>query len=149
MSEIEVGMTASAGVVLTALAHWNNGRIDDAIALFAEEFRFNDHGIGLEFKGKERLAEFFCKNRELYPDAELQTDTIFLRGDRVVVEWTLRAALVEPFYGGLSRKVPISLHGASIVRTENGKITDWTDYYDGLTSRRTALAAHFEEWVEL
>src|SRR6516225_2006233 len=94
MSEIEVGMTASAGVVLTALAHWNNGRIDDAIALFAEEFRFNDHGIGLEFKEKERLAEFFCKNRELYPDAELQTDTIFLRGDRVVVEWTLRAALV-------------------------------------------------------
>ena len=84
MSEIEVGMTASAGVVLTALAHWNNGRIDDAIALFAEEFRFNDHGIGLEFKEKERLAEFFCKNRELYPDAELQTDTIFLRGDRVV-----------------------------------------------------------------
>jgi len=128
MSEIEVGMTASAGVVLTALAHWNNGRIDDAIALFAEEFRFNDHGIGLEFK---------------------ETDTIFLRGDRVVVEWTLRAALVEPFYGGLSRKVPISLHGASIVRTENGKIRDWTDYYDGLTSRRTALAAHFEEWVEL
>ena len=39
MSEIEVGMTASAGVVLTVLAHWNNGRVDDAIALFAEEFR--------------------------------------------------------------------------------------------------------------
>src|SRR6516225_9873765 len=97
MSEIEVGMTASAEVVLTALAHWNNGRVDDAIALFAEEFRFNDHGSGLKFKEKERLAEFFRKNRELYPDAELQTDTIFLRGDRAVVEWTLRAALVEPF----------------------------------------------------
>ena len=149
MSEIAVEMTASAGVVLTVLTHLKNGKVDEAIALFAVEFRFSDHGIGLEFKDKDRLAEFFRKNRELYPDAELQTDTIFLRGDRVVVEWTLRAALVEPFYGGLSRKVPISLHGASIVRTENGKIRDWTDYYDGLTSRRTALAAHFEEWVEL
>jgi hypothetical protein len=39
--------------------------------------------------------------------------------------------------------------GASIVRTENGKITDWADYYDRLSSRRTVLAAHFEEWVEL
>jgi len=149
MSEIAIGMTASAGVVLTALTHLKNGKVDDAISLFAEEFRFNDRGIGLEFKDKERLAEFFRKNRELYPDADLQTDTIFLRGDRVVAEWTLRATLVEPFFGGMSRKVPISLHGVSIVRTESGKITDWTDYYDGMTSRRTALAAHFEEWVDL
>ena len=149
MSEIAVGMTASPGVVLTLLTHLNSGKVDDAIALFVEEFRFNDYGIGLEFKDKERLAEFFRKNRELYPDAELQPDTIFLRGDRVAAEWTLRATLVEPFSGGLSRKLPISLRGASIVRTENGKIVDWADYYDGLTSRRTALAAHFEEWVEL
>ena len=149
MSEIAVGMTPSAGVVLTLLTHLENGKVDDAIALFAEEFRFNDHGIDLEFKDKERLAEFLRKNQELYPDVELQIDTIFLSGDRVVAEWTLRAMLLEPFYGGLSRKVPISLHGASIVRTENGKITDWTDYYDGLASRRSALAAHFEEWVEL
>ena len=149
MSEIAVRTTATAGVVLTVLTHVNRGKVDDAIALFAEEFRFNDYGIGLEFKDKGRLAEFFRKNRELFPDAELQTDTIFLRGDRVVAEWTLRATLVEPFFGGMSRKVPISLHGVSIVRTESGKITDWTDYYDGMTSRRTALAAQFEEWVDL
>ena len=149
MSEIAVRTTATAGVVLTVLTHVNRGKVDDAIALFAEEFRFNDYGIGLEFKDKGRLAEFFRKNRELFPDAELQTDTIFLRGDRVVAEWTLRATLVEPFFGGMSRKVPISLHGVSIVRTKNGKITDWTDYYDGMTSRRTALAAQFEEWVDL
>jgi hypothetical protein len=53
------------------------------------------------------------------------------------------------FYGGLSRKVRVSLQGVSIVRTDNGKITDWSDYYDGLASRRTALASHFTEWVEL
>jgi hypothetical protein len=34
------------------------------------------------------------------------------------------------------------------LRTENGKVTDWADYYDGLTSRRTALAAHFTEWID-
>jgi hypothetical protein len=95
------------------------------------------------------LGEFFQKSRELYPDSSMQTDKILVSGDYVVTEWTLRATLTEPFYGGLSRRVPISLHGASVVRIENGKITDWTDYYDGQTSRRTALAAHFEEWVEL
>jgi hypothetical protein len=70
-------------------------------------------------------------------------------GDHVITEWTLQSTLTEPFYGGLTRKVPISVHGASIVRTESGKITEWADYYDGLTSRRTALASFFTEWVEL
>ena len=127
----------------------NHGNIQDATACFAEKFQFIDHGIGLAFKDRERLAEFFQKTRELYPDSSLQTDRILVSGDYVITEWTLRATLTEPFYGGLSRKVPISLHGVSIVRIENGKITEWTDYYDGLTSRRTALAAYFEEPVEL
>lgn len=149
MSEISTRMASPEGVVLTVLTHLRNGKIDDAIARFAEEFRFRDHGIGLEFKDKERLTEFFQKTRELYPDCLLQTDTIFVSGDHMITEWTLQATLTEPFYGGLSRRVPVSLHGTSIVRTDNGKITDWADYYDGLTSRRTALASYFTEWVEL
>ena len=149
MVEMLVEMEALEGVVLTVLERLRNGKIEDAIACFAEEFSFKDHGVDLEFKNKERLAEFFRKTRELYPDSLLQTDRILVSGDDVVTEWTLRTAVTEPFYGGLSRKVPISLHGASIVRMENGKITEWADYYDGLKSRRTALAAYFQEWVEL
>ncbi len=71
-----------------------------------------------------------------------------MSGDAVITEWTLQATLTEPFFGGLTRKVLVTVHGASIVRTDNGKITDWADYYDGLTSRRAALASYFTEWVE-
>jgi hypothetical protein len=142
-------MAASEGVVLTVLTDLKNGKIEDAIARFAEEFRFKDHGIGLEFKDKERLGEFFQKARELYPNSFLQTDTILVNGDHVITEWTLQATWPEPFYGQLSREVRVSLHGISVVRTENARITEWSDYYDGLTSRRTALAAYFTEWVEL
>ena len=149
MTYVETETAIPSEVVSKVLVHLKDGNIEDAIACFAEKFEFNDRGIGLEFKDKERLAEFFQKTRELYPDSSLQTDRIVVSGDYVVTEWTLRYTLAEAFYGGLSRKVPISLHGASIVRIENGKITDWADYYDGLTSRRTALVAHFEEWVEL
>jgi hypothetical protein len=149
MSEIAIEMPTSEGVVLTVLTHLKKGKINDAIAGFSEEFRFEDHGIGLEFTDKVRLAEFFQKTRELYPDSFLQTDRIFLSGDHVIVEWTLQATLTEPFYGGLSRKVRVSQHGASVLRTDEGKTTEWADYYDGLTSRRTALASYFTEWVEL
>ena len=149
MSEIAIGVTALEGLVLTVLAHLNNGEVDDAVTRFAEEFRFKDHGIGLEFKDKERLREFFQKTRELYPDSFLRTDTILVSGDHVIAEWTLQTNLIEPFYGARPQKVRASLKGSSIVRTDKGMITDWLDYYDGLVSRRTALASYFTEWVEL
>jgi ketosteroid isomerase-like protein len=149
MSEIQMEIATQGEVVCAVLMHLENGKINDATACFAEKFEFKDRGIGLEFKDREHLEEFFQKTRELYPDSSLQTDTIFVSGDHVITEWTLRTTIAEPFYGGLSRKVPILLHGASIVRIYDGKITDWSDYYDGLTSRRTALASYFTEWVGL
>jgi steroid delta-isomerase-like uncharacterized protein len=140
---------ATEEVVLTVVTHLHNGEVNEAIDLFAEEFTYKDRGIGLEFTDKERLVEFFQKTRELFPDSCLQIESILMSVDHVVGEWTVHTAVPEPFYAGLTRKVEISLRGVSVVRTKNGKITAWTDYYDGLTSRRTALAAHFEEWVEL
>ena len=147
--EILIATAASEEIVLTVLSHLKNGKIEEALAGFAQEFRFKDHGIGLEFKDKERLAEFFNKIRELYPDSFLQTDAIFHSGNRVIAEWTLQFTLTEPFFGGLKRTVKVSVQGASILRIENGKISDWAEYYDGLTSRRTALASFFTECTEL
>jgi steroid delta-isomerase-like uncharacterized protein len=147
MVEMLVGMEALEGVVLTVLERLRNGKIEDAIACFAEEFSFKDHGVDLEFKNKERLAEFFRKTRELYPDSLLQTDAIFVTGDHVITEWTLQANVREPgYYVGVSLTFPVSVHGVSIVLIDNGKVADWSDYYDKLTSRRGALASYFTEW---
>lgn len=149
MSEVAIEKVACEEVVHSVLADVRNGRIDDAVAHFAEDFNFNDYGIGLQFTSKERLAEFLKKTREVFPDSCLEIDSLLMGLDHAVGEWTLRTSLTEPLYAGKSRKVPILLHGVSVVKTKYGKITDWSDYYDGLTSRRTALASHFEEWVEL
>jgi steroid delta-isomerase-like uncharacterized protein len=149
MSESAFETGTSEQVVLPVLTRLDNGNIDDAIARFAEEFTFKDRGIGLEFKDKGRLTEFFQKTREYFPDSSLQVDSILMSLDHVVSEWTLHTSVTEPFYGALSRKVQILLHGVSVVRTKNGEITEWSDYYDGLTSRRTALAAYFTDWGEL
>jgi len=152
MSEISIAVTDREELILSVLRDLRNGHVEDATSRFAGEFRFKDHGMKLEFKDEERLSEFFQKTRELYPDSVLHTDTILVSGNHVITEWTLRTILTEPtgpFYGGFTWRFPVSLHGASIVRIENGRITDWTDYYDGLTSRRTALASYFTEWIEL
>ena len=128
MVEMLVGMEALEGVVLTVLEHLRSGKIEDAIACFAEEFNFKDHGVDLEFKNKARLAEFFRKARELCPDSLLQTDAIFVSGARVITEWTLHVNVTEPgYYAGVSLTFPVSVHGVSIVLIDNGKVSDWSD----------------------
>jgi ketosteroid isomerase-like protein len=136
-------------VVVNALQARANGPIADATVDFAEEFRFKDYGIGLEFNDTNSSLEFFQKARELYPDSSVQIGHIFVSGNYVIAEWMLQDTMSQSFYGGLMRKVTVSLHGISVLRTENGKITEWTDYYDGLTAQRTALVSYFTEWVEL
>jgi pimeloyl-ACP methyl ester carboxylesterase len=103
-------MAASEEVVLPILTYLNNGEIDDSISRFAEEFTFKDRGIGLEFNDKERLAEFFQKTRELFPDSFLEIESLLVSADHVVSEWTLHTTITEPFYGGLPRKVQVSMH---------------------------------------
>lgn len=139
---------AAGDEVLSALTRLKNGRIEDAVADFAENFSFNDRGLGLEFTDRERLREFFLKERELYPSSSFQITKILVAEDHVIAEWLLNYSIKEPFYGNTLRDVPVSLRGVSVVRTRHGKITEWSDYYDGLISRRTALASHFTDWIE-
>ena len=148
MSQSSIQTLSPQGVVSAVLRQLNKEQIEDAVACFTTDFRYKDHGIGLEFRDRERLSEFFRKARELYPDNFVQADQTFVSGEHVITQWSLQVTIAEPFYAGLTRSIPISIAGVSIVRTDNGKIADWADYYDGLTSRRTALGAHFTEWVE-
>lgn len=139
----------SESLALSVLTQLKNGKIREAVDGFADQFKFTDHGIGLEFDSKARLMEFFQKMRELYPESVLMTDTIFASGEDVITEWTLRHTVTEPSFGAQARRVPVVIHGVSLVRTENGKITRWSEYYDGLTARRVALASYFADSVEL
>jgi steroid delta-isomerase-like uncharacterized protein len=136
-------------ILQIASAAWRQGNFVEVVDQFNDQFTFTDHALGLEFKDKGRLTEFFAKTRELFPDSDRRDNIIFNSGDRVISEWTLTARKTEPFLGGLLRKVPICVQGMSVVQIKNGKISQWSDYYDQLKSWRHGLAALFTEWVEL
>ena len=127
-------MAARNGDVLRALTRLKNGEIEDVIADFAEEFCFNDRGLGLVFNDRERLREFLQKERALYPDSSFQVKNILVAEDHVIAEWLLEYTIKEPFYGNTLRDVPVSLQGISIIRISKSNITEWFDYYDGHTS---------------
>jgi hypothetical protein len=87
------------------------------------------------------LTEFLVTILERLPDSKRRDNIIFSSGDRVISEWTLTATQAEPFLDGRPRKVPIRVQGMSVVQIKNGKISQWSDYYDQLKSPRYGVAA--------
>jgi steroid delta-isomerase-like uncharacterized protein len=149
LDNASVEATTPDRILQTALAAWREGNLAEVVDQFNDQFTFTDHALGLEFKDKVSLTEFLAKIRELFPDSERRDKTIFSGGDRVISEWTLTATQTEPFLGGRLREVPICVRGISVVQIKNGKISQWSDYYDELDSRRYRVAAFFTEWIEL
>jgi hypothetical protein len=149
MSATAIKTVAVEDVIMSVSADRKNGRVDDAVACFADDFTFHDYGIDLEFKNKERLAEFFKKTHELFPDSCLEVDSVLLGIDHQISEWRLRTTVTRVFDRGLSRQTQVLLRGVTVVRIKAGRITDWSDYYSGLTSQRSALASYFTDWIEL
>ena len=136
-------------ILQTALAAWRQGNFVEVADQFNDQFTFTDHALGLEFKDKGRLTEFFAKIRERFPDSERRDNTSFSIGDDIISEWTLTATHTEPFLGGRLAKVPIRVRGISVVQIKNGKISQWSDYYDQLKSRRHCVTSYFTESIEL
>jgi steroid delta-isomerase-like uncharacterized protein len=149
LDNASVEVTASDQILQAALAAWRQGNFVAAADQFNDQFTFTDHALELEFKDKVRLIEFLAKTCELFPDSERMDNIIFSSGDRVISQWTLTATRAEPFLDGRLRKVPICVRGISVVQIQNGKISQWSDYYDQLKSWRHGLAAIFTEWIEL
>jgi ketosteroid isomerase-like protein len=137
----------SVRTLQSALAALSEGRVSEVVENFADRFTFNDHGLTLEFTDKPRLTEFFEKSRELFPDTALKIVSVFEDEDHAIAQWKLAATQTVP-YGSIGYRFPISLFGATVVRVENGKIVQWSDYYDQSSSRRMTLGAFFTDWIE-
>ena len=134
-------------ILQSALAALGEGRVPEVVAQFDDHFTFKDHALTLEFTDKIRLIEFLNKSRELFPNATLEVLSIFGDGDQSIGQWKLSATQTVPC-GAISYRFPVSLFGATIVCVEDGKIVQWTDYYDQSSSRRVGLAGLFTEWIE-
>ena len=138
---------ATLDVLRSVFAALHEHNLSRAVDQFADDFAFNDYALDLQFTDKGRLTEFFRKACELFPDTVVELVSTFECGDYAIAEWKLTATQTESF-GSRSYRFPVVLRGSTIVQIENGRVAHWSDYYDGLVSRRTALASYFTEWVE-
>jgi ketosteroid isomerase-like protein len=133
-------------ILQSALDALREGNISEVLEQFADDFTFNDHALTLEFTDKLRLREFFEKSRELFSDTALEIVSIFEQGDRAIAQWKLSATQTVP-YGSIGYRFPIFLFGATIVRVQNDKIIQWSDYRDQSSSRWMTVPAFFTEGI--
>ena len=133
-------LSGSLRTLRSALAALNEGRVSEVVERFADRFTFSDRALTLEFTDKLRLTEFFQKSRELFPETALEIVSLFEERDLAIAQWKLSATQIVP-HGSISYRFPILLFGATIMRVENGRIVEWSDYYDQSSSRRMSLGA--------
>src|SRR6266478_2595578 len=96
LDHVSAGAISSDRILQIALAAWGEGNLVAAVDQFNDQFTFTDHALGLEFKDKGRLTEFWVKIRERFPDSERRDNTSFSIGDDIISEWTLTATHIEP-----------------------------------------------------
>jgi SnoaL-like domain len=133
-------------ILRIALAALKRGDFAEIANQFNDQFRFIDHALEVEFSDKERLTEFFRQTRATFPDSD-RRDTIIISSENYVIsEWTFSGTRSELFLGR-TVEIPICVLGVSIVQIENGKITQWADYYDELQSGRYAVTDSLELWA--
>ena len=142
-----ITMDAAKPIVRSVVIALNHEQISDAVDQFADRFTFTDHALGLELTEKQRLIDFFCKSRELQPDASMKIVSIFQAEDNIAAEWELTATQDESC-GHFCFRRPICVQGVTLVKIRNGSITRWSDFYDQVQSRRVELTALFKDWVE-
>jgi predicted ester cyclase len=122
-------MNGPGAILQSTLNALSDGRISEVVELFADRFTFNDHALTLELKDKLRLAEFFEKSREAFPDRTFEIGFMLECGDHAVAEW--RLSMTESVQlGSISHRVPASLRGSTLICVKNGKIVEWSERYD-------------------
>jgi ketosteroid isomerase-like protein len=116
-------------VLQSALAALDEGRVSDVVDQFADRFTFNSHALRLELADKPRLTKFFKRFREVFPDTSLEIGSLLESGDHAIAEWQLSATENVPLVS-ISHRVPVSLHGSTVICVKDGKIVQWSEYYD-------------------
>ena len=88
-------------------------------------------------RGREAIHEYWCRQRNAFPDLHLALDLVVAQGDVVMSEWTWVGTNTGPLTlrdGTRARATgrPIELRGMEVVRIRNGQIVEYRMYWDGL-----------------
>lgn len=105
---------------------WNKGNLDVIDELLADDYTHQTPPPGFEGT-REGFKKFARMARTAMPDLHNTTEEIFAHEDKVVQRWTGRGTHQGEFMGTKPTGKKVEFSGISILRVQDGKITeDWT-----------------------
>ncbi len=115
------------------VAAWNNHDLAAVDRLIAADGVHEDIPNAVHAKGPQQVKEFMKSIIAMEPDYKWHVDRVIVSGSTIVAEWTWTATFTGDGPYGPAKNVPVSGRGTSVVDIENGRIKQFTDYYDTLT----------------
>jgi steroid delta-isomerase-like uncharacterized protein len=102
---------------------WNQGILDEADLLFADDYVY--HGVP-EIHGTKGIKQHVAALRVSVPDFNLSLEDVIAEGDKVVCRWTAGGTQKDDFMGVPPSDKQIKITGIIISRITEGKIIeDW------------------------
>lgn len=132
-----MGVKENLDVIRREIKAFNDKDWDTYLDLFADSVITYEPDEADPIRGRVDLRKRIVTYTTAFPDVRLETERLFGQDDWVCLNslfvGTHRGILPGP--GGVKLKAsgkPVRVHGCSIFRLRDGKITEWIGYYDQL-----------------
>jgi len=109
---------------------WNRHDFAALDKLLAADGIHEDIALGFHGQGPAQIKDFMRAMIEGQPDLDWRVTTVVEAGPLVAAEWTWTSTFTGDSPSGPVVHKRISGRGASVVRIENGRIKQLSDYYD-------------------
>ncbi len=101
--------------------------VDD---VFADEGTYEDVAMQASMRGKSEIKKFMEETIAGFPDFHVEQVRSISSDNMIASEWIMSGTHTGDFPGLEATGKPFSVRGASIAIVRDGRIVQWTDYYD-------------------
>lgn len=110
---------------------WSTKDLTQIDVLYAEDAVYEDVPDGTEYRGHDEIKASLADDFSAVPDVKVETVSMFVSGNRGVLEWIWSGTQTEEYPGLIAATgKAFSVRGVSLFQFENGKIERHLDYYD-------------------
>ena len=111
---------------------WNQGNVDVAAVVFAEDYVRHDLRPTTALPGPKGQAKIAADFRAAFPDLRMVVDLIVAEGDLVAARWTTEGTNTGPWAGHPPTGKHATFSGVNIFRFAGGKVVELWNHRDDL-----------------
>ena len=132
--QVEEGITEEEAKALTesSLEIWNEGNLALIEEVYAPEYVRHDSAFPEDIVGLDDFKKLITFMRTAYPDFNVTFDDMIVKGDKVVVRWTMIGTNTGPRGDLLPTGKKVRISGISMSRIVNGKTAEEWQFYNSL-----------------